>query len=124
MLLSQLHPKKGFTLIEMMIVIAIIMMLLGLVLFPYSYYMQRAYVENTGDTIAQGWILAHKDVRNGKLFDIGTTANKLLIFRKGSREVEQYLLSGSVIPELTLIENNPDIRREKSILSDSDVQIL
>lgn len=53
MILSQTHQKKGFTLIEMMIVIAIILMLLGLVFFPYNYYMQRAYVENTVDTIGQ-----------------------------------------------------------------------
>ena len=64
MIILQRH--QGFTLIEMMIVISIIMTLMGLVFFPYTYYMQRAYTENTVDTIAQNWILAHKDIRNGK----------------------------------------------------------
>jgi hypothetical protein len=44
--------------------------------------MQRAAVLTSVDTVGQGWILAHKDIRNGKLFEVNTTANKLLVFRK------------------------------------------
>lgn len=54
---------SGFTLIEMIIVIAIISILLGIGMFPYGYYMQRAYTERAADGIAQEWILAHKSIR-------------------------------------------------------------
>lgn len=69
-----------------MIVLSIIMTLMGLVFFPYTYYMQRAYVENSIDIVGQKWILAHKDIRNGKIFDTtaATTINahKILVFKK------------------------------------------
>lgn len=118
------YRNQGFTLIEMMIVIAIIMTLLGLVLFPYSYYMQRAYVENSIDIIWQKWILAHKDIRNGKWFDESTSANKILIFQKWSHEVTQYLLSGSSIPSITEFDTSADIKSEHSILLESTIEIL
>lgn len=54
---------SGFTLVEMMIVISIIMILMGIGLFPYQYYMQRGYVERATDGLAQEWILAHKAIR-------------------------------------------------------------
>ena len=107
-----------------MIVISIIMTLMGLVFFPYTYYMQRAYTENTVDTIAQNWILAHKDIRNGKWFDESTSANKLLIFQKGSHEVSQYLLSGSTLPDMATIDTNPDIKKEHPIFLESTIEIL
>jgi prepilin-type N-terminal cleavage/methylation domain-containing protein len=40
---------SGFTLIEMIIVMAIISILLGIGMFPYGYYMQRAYTERAAD---------------------------------------------------------------------------
>ncbi len=80
--LSVIKNTKAFTLVELMIVVSIIMTLMGLVFFPYSYYMQRAYVENSIDIVGQKWILAHKDIRNGKLYDVSTSANKILIFKK------------------------------------------
>lgn len=86
--------------------------------------MQRAYVERTTDTIGQGWILAHKDIRNGRLYDIDKTANKILIFRKGSTYIEEYLLSGSILPEFTTLDTNPDIRDDRIIDFDSKVAIL
>jgi prepilin-type N-terminal cleavage/methylation domain-containing protein len=124
MLQSHTHQKKGFTLIEMMIVIAIIMTLLGLVFFPYSYYMQRAYVENTVDTLSQGWILAHKDIRNGKLYGTGTTAHKVLVFQKGSEEVRQYLLSGTTLPNLNTIDSDTSVKVENPIRFESNTEIL
>jgi hypothetical protein len=108
----------------MMIVIAIILVLLSLVLLPYGYYMQRSYVERSIDTVGQGWILAHKDIRNGKLFAENKTANKLLIFRQGATEIESYLLSGSTIPSLDTLDTNTNTRKENPIRLDSKINIL
>lgn len=116
--------RSGFTLIEMVVVIAIIMTLLGLIFFPYGYYMQRAYVERTTDTIGQGWVLAHKDIRNGRLYDIDKTANKVLILRKGSTRIDTYLLSGSRLPDFSTLDTNPDIKADTLIDFDSKVEIL
>lgn len=55
--------SSGFTFIELIIVITIIMLLLGIGLFPYGYYMQRAYTERAADSVAQEWIMAHKAIR-------------------------------------------------------------
>ena len=54
---------SGFTLIEMIVVISIIMILLAISMFPYRFYMQRAYTERAADGLAQEWILAHKAIR-------------------------------------------------------------
>jgi prepilin-type N-terminal cleavage/methylation domain-containing protein len=121
---TSLSHHRGFTLIEMMIVIAIILVLLSLVFLPYGYYMQRSYVERSIDTVGQGWILAHKDIRNGKLFSEDRTANKLLIFRQGAAEIESYLLSGSTLPSLDTLETNTDIKKENPIRLDSKIQII
>lgn len=108
----------------MMIVIAIILMLLGLVFFPYNYYMQRAYVENTVDTIGQWWILAHKDIRNGKLYTTGATAHKVLVFQKGNTEIQQYLLTGTTLPNLSTISTDSAYKAENPIRFESSVGIL
>jgi competence protein ComGF len=79
---SLVQNTRAFTLLELMIVVSIIMTLMGLVLFPYNYYMQRAYVENSIDIVGQKWILAHKDIRNGKLYDVSTSAHKILVFKR------------------------------------------
>jgi prepilin-type N-terminal cleavage/methylation domain-containing protein len=73
---------SGFTLIEMMVTITIIISLFSLVFFPYGYYMERAYTERTIDTVGQEWILAHKEIRNGKIWSGTTNANTILIFRR------------------------------------------
>jgi prepilin-type N-terminal cleavage/methylation domain-containing protein len=57
------NTTSGFTLVEMMIVISIIVILLGIAMFPYRYYMQRGYVERAADGIAQEWVLAHRAIR-------------------------------------------------------------
>lgn len=72
--------QKGFTLIELMIVISIIISLLAIGFFPYSYYMERAQVESTVDMISQEWILAHRAVRNGLLYDTDHHANLEIAF--------------------------------------------
>ncbi len=58
---------SGFTLMEMIIVITIIGILMSIVTLPYNYYMDRSRVERTIDSIAQEWMLAHNNVRNGVL---------------------------------------------------------
>lgn len=121
---SIIKDSRAFTLIELMIVISIIITLLGLVFFPYSYYMQRAHVENTIDIVGQKWILAHKDVRNWKLFDNYTTANKILVFKKGEEQIRQYLLSGTVLPSLSAIMPNPSLKEENPIPLESTILLL
>ncbi len=78
---KQQLSHKGFTLIELMLVISIIVFLIALSAFPYVYSMKRSYVEKSRDTLGQEWILAHKAVKNGKLFDTEKHANILLVFR-------------------------------------------
>ena len=53
---------------ELMIVIVIVGILMGMALLPYGEYMQRARLSNSVDTISQEWVLAHKQIRNGKEF--------------------------------------------------------
>lgn len=55
--------RRGFTLIELVTVMGIIVFLFSMITFPYSYYMDRALVERTLDTLGQEWILAHKEIR-------------------------------------------------------------
>lgn len=75
---------SGFTLIEIIVVITILMILLGIGLFPYGYYMQRAYTERAADGIAQEWVLAHKAIRSGIEFDTiaDTHARLFFVFKK------------------------------------------
>lgn len=58
-----LRNSSGFTLIELMIVIAMMAILIGSGIFPYAYYMDRARVEKTIDTISQEWIIAHQKIK-------------------------------------------------------------
>lgn len=46
-----------------MIVIAMMAILIGSGIFPYAYYMDRARVEKTIDTISQEWIIAHQKIK-------------------------------------------------------------
>jgi lipopolysaccharide export LptBFGC system permease protein LptF len=118
-----------------MVVIGIIMFLFSLTLFPYGYYMQRAYVERVADTVGQEWILAHKEIRNGKLLQSDTFAhaNTLLVFRPQAQKIEKYYFSGSIdqigdmsIDRLQQLEVAPSIDLDSSIriLSFSGTPIL
>lgn len=121
------HKKTWFTLIEMMIVISIVIVLFSVSIFPYSYYMQRAYVERTIDSIGQEWVIAHKDVRNGKMFDTNKHANLILVFEKWREWIRQYLLSGTTIPtmgELVSPSSNSNLREISPVIFDSNIQIL
>ena len=121
---SAAYNIKWFTLAELMIVVSILMTLMWLVLFPYTYYMQRAYVENSIDTVWQKWILAHKDIRNGKLYDVNISANKILVFKKWEGTVKQYLFSWGLIPNLGTISSNPSVKVESPIQFESSIEIL
>lgn len=74
--------RAGFTLVEILVVIAIILALLGVGMFPYRYYIERGYVEKAADGVAQEWVLAHKSVRNGVLFDVNKHAHILMVLEK------------------------------------------
>jgi hypothetical protein len=89
--------------------------------------MERGYVERSLDSVGQEWILAHKDIRNGQLFDTNKHANKVLIFTKWSNMVESYLLSGSHIPDISEFHAVPtfsDIKAEPSLRFDTRIEIL
>lgn len=68
----------------MIIVISIIMILLGIAMFPYGYYMQRSYTERAADGLSQEWVLAHKAIRSGLEFDpiAGKHAYLVFVFEK------------------------------------------
>lgn len=61
--------KRAFTLFELMIVLMIMALLFAIGLFPYVDVLERAALSNSVDLVAQEWILAHKKVRNGILFE-------------------------------------------------------
>jgi prepilin-type N-terminal cleavage/methylation domain-containing protein len=126
------HTKtSGFTLVEMIIVISIIMILLGIGMFPYKYYMQRGYTERAADGIAQEWILAHKAIRSGLEFDplADKHAHLFFVFEKGKSEIQSYLLSWSVdqaafvLPDLTNLTNS-NIQKYKTFSMENGVEIL
>lgn len=118
---------SGFTLIEMIIVISIIMILLGIAMFPYGYYMQRSYTERAADGLSQEWVLAHKAIRSGLEFDpiAGKHAYLVFVFEKWKSEIESYLISGSALPELNPISTDPNfIQKYKTFVMENGVVVL
>lgn len=111
----------GFTLVEMMIVIAIISILFTISLLPYWYYIERANLEKTSDMIGQEWILGHKDIRNGKTWTGTQNANEVFVFKRWTHSVERYTLSGSANPSNIY---STDAKKEPNIDLDSWIQIL
>jgi prepilin-type N-terminal cleavage/methylation domain-containing protein len=86
---------SGFTLIEIMIVIAMIVILLGTSIFPYSYYMKRARLEKTLDAVSAEWIIAHQDIRSGKLHPSTKHASWIIDIKQGATTLDFYLTTGS-----------------------------
>ncbi len=110
-----------------MIVISIVIFLASLSFFPYAYYMKRSYVERSIDTLGQEWLIAHKDVRNGKLFSTDKHANIVLVFQKWAPWISAYLLSGSTLPALEdfrVNTSNANIKFHKQFSFDSDIEVL
>lgn len=119
--------SSGFTLVELMIVLTIIMILWGLSLFPYGYYLQRWYIERAGDWIAQEWIIAHRAIRWWIEFDpiTGNHARFLFVFEKWTSEIESYLLSWSLIPDINTLPTNPNIiKKYKTFSMEKGIKIL
>ncbi len=126
------RSTSWFTLIEIIVVISIIMILLGIAMFPYKYYMQRGYAERAADGLAQEWVLAHKAIRWGIKFDASALkhARLFFVFETGSTTIDSYLLSGSidpatfVLPDMGTIRTNPNITKYKTYTMDDGVEIL
>ena len=87
---------SGFTLVEIMIVITLVVILMGIALFPYDYYMDRSRVEKNIDMVAQEWILAHNDIKNGLLYDASSHAHLYLHFPLWSNTLDLYTSSGDL----------------------------
>ncbi len=104
---------SGFTLIELMIVMAIIIILFSITLFPYDFYMERARVEKESDMISQEWILQHNAVRNGLLYSVDSHAHIFLHFATWSSTIEVYESTGMTSPQ----------RLSKSIMLDKNILI-
>ncbi len=99
MKLSKFFHTGGFTLVEIMIVISMIMILMGITMFPYSYYMDRSRVEKESDMLSQEWILAHSDVKNGILYDGVSLAHLYFSFHTGSNTIDITLSTGGTSPQ-------------------------
>lgn len=82
-----------------MIVMTMIAILFGIALFPYNYYMDRARVEKNIDHLAQEWILAHNDIRNGYLYDSQSHAHFYLHFPLDAEKVDIYMSTGGTSPQ-------------------------
>lgn len=105
-----------------MIVIMVIAILLWLWVLPYRYYIDRGYTEKAADIVAQEWVLAHKAVRNGILFDQDKHAHIVMIFEKGSNKIQEYLLSWSQV-EIESISSNPNIKPYRTTIMDGGVKL-
>lgn len=120
------HSRKAFTLVEVMIVVAIIWILMGIGIMPYTEYMRMATLSNTVDTVAQEWILAHKEVRNGIEYSPGKHASILLHFSKDSNKIEKYLVewTGQTLNAITNLRPSSNLKLKKTIHLDSKVELL
>lgn len=82
--------RNAFTLVEIMIVIAIIGILFMVVSVPYGYYTERARVQDAKNQIEQLWTLAHQTARNGSVITGTENANLLLVITKDAKTINLY----------------------------------
>ncbi len=115
------HSRAGFTLMEMLIVLTIIGILMGLSILPYGVFMERARLSNSIDTIAQSWILAHKEVRNGLEFPDDTTSHTAIVleFTPTKNSIQRYL--HKVTPDTDGKATKIDLNNIINYTSDSGV---
>ncbi len=110
-----IRRKWGFTLMELMIVISMMMILMSIGMIPYGIYMDRAQVEKTIDSISQEWVLAHNSVRNGILYDGIHHGILFLKLEKWAKNIDILLASGSIVGNASVY---------KKISLESKIEIL
>lgn len=97
-----------------MIVLSMFLILFSISLFPYNFYMDRARVENSMDTIRQEWILMHQSIKNGLLYDNSSHAHAYISLEKGKWEMDIYTSTGTMSPK----------KLYKSIPFDGSVEVI
>ncbi len=129
--------SRGFTLVELMIVMGIIGILMTMSLFPFGSYIDRNALRQEKNELTQEWILAHKSVRNGVQYekdDTSTTdvdeskhAYILFEFKKGEREIKSFLVAKkedsntiNTLEDLDLDQK----KNHKTITLDRKIQVL
>lgn len=80
-----------------MIVIAMIAMFVSMSVLPYNYYMDRARVEKTLDTLSQEWIVAHQKIRSWLLHPGSSShAHMYVDIKKWAQEIVFSTSTGSI----------------------------
>lgn len=95
--------KNGFTLVEMMIAISIIVILTSIGFIPFSYYLDRARVEKNADTLGQEWLILHEDIRNWLLYNpidtLSLHAHLYATFQKDSEYIDIEVSTWALSPK-------------------------
>ncbi len=82
--------KQGFTLAEMMLVIAIGAILFMVFYAPYGFFSERAKLRTSVSRVEQVWSLARMEAMNGVVFSGSKNANIFLRFDVGSNSLPLY----------------------------------
>jgi prepilin-type N-terminal cleavage/methylation domain-containing protein len=115
---KNLSTSRGFTLIELVVVISIMVTLLSMGFFPFRYYAERAKLERNLDMLSQEWRAAQEEVKNGLLSDANdsgsTQAHLFVTFEKGKSAIEIESASGATFSR----------KHYKTISLDRPIEIL